>query len=122
MMDKIPRDEWEWYGLAAHFCGAGRCLFHMATKVGDVVVSTVGRYRPSSIGDGDEEAEIGLDRKYETMVFSITGLCSCGCGQFDIDVGNERDFRGYNTPLDARNGHMEMCKKWSEKGTTDETD
>ena len=39
--------DWEWFGLSGHFIYAYRCRFHLCTKVGPWLVSTVGQYVPS---------------------------------------------------------------------------
>jgi hypothetical protein len=121
--------EWEWFGHAAHFCASKWCLFHMATQVGEFIVSTVGDYRPGY--STDEAEEIGYKRKYETMVFKAGAVCSapdCGCGMPSLDPPMEIDSSGYNTPADAAEGHMKMCRKYDAiaraalgpKGETDE--
>lgn len=80
---------------AAHFICGQDCRFHLATKIGAVIVSTVGEYLPDSsvreilaeakgikltrIGDARRREwikkhgyeEIGHQRKYETMVFAV---------------------------------------------------
>lgn len=106
----ITQDNWEWFGNAAHFiCGRG-CQFHLATKVGKYLVSTVGElwsaestrrihaeiWNPEwwaknkyKIGDDFDSAymkefgfqEVGCGRKYETMVFEAGEPCNTkGCG------------------------------------------
>jgi hypothetical protein len=98
----------------------------MATKVGKYLISTVGEYVHPRNSNGSEQAEaewlkdnylgedIGLNRKYETMVFKAGKPCSCGCGLPEID-GHKLDFAGYNIAGDARKGHMKMCAKWAKK-------
>ena len=123
---------WEWFGHAAHFIGGRWCRFHMATKVGEYVVSTVGEYIHPSHSGGSEQSEaewmkkhwpgedIGYNRKYETMVFRAGKPCNsmeCGCGIPTID-GHALDFRGYNTARNARAGHMELCAKWASAKVT----
>jgi hypothetical protein len=106
----FPRAGWEWYGGAGHFICARWCRFHLCTKVGPWLVSTVGEYWPdrpvreihAKVHDpawlaanarlrGNEfdaaymlrfgYVEIGFDRKYETMVFRADAPCvSASCG------------------------------------------
>jgi hypothetical protein len=106
----IPRAEWEWFGHAGHFICARWCQFHLCTKVGGFLVSTVGEYWPDRTvreiharctdpqwldenrnlkGDYFDSAymkrfgfkEIGCDRKYETMVFKAGARCAAiDCG------------------------------------------
>ncbi len=136
----IAHKDWKWYGRAGHFICANKCQFHMCTAIGDVLVSTVGEHFPADgvreiyaqkrgvklEGRGDaREADymnkvgyeqIGYGRKYETMVFRLTGeVCTvpeCNCGMPSI-VPSEIDFEGYNLAGLATTGHMAMCVKWA---------
>jgi hypothetical protein len=123
---KHPRDEWEWFGSAAHFICGRWCRFHLATLVGPWLVSTVGEYVPPS-KSGSERAEaeflarnkwgdtIGCDRKFETMVFRAGKRCAdsdCGCGLPAI-ASSELEMWPYNDRASAQLGHDEMCGKWS---------
>lgn len=106
----IPRGEWVWFGNAGHLIVGHMCRFHMCTKVGEYLVSTVGEYWPSRqsreihaevhdarwlsenkalMGDTFDTAymkrfgyeEIGSGRTYETMVFRAGAPCDAdGCG------------------------------------------
>ena len=122
-------DQWEWYGHAAHFICGRWCRFHMATRVGKYLVSTVGLYVHPSKSAGHEATEaawlqqnpngeeIGCDRFYETMVFLAGHPCQlegCNCGLPAIQ-GNELDTGCYQTAGEARTGHMELCRKWSQE-------
>ena len=122
---KYPHDQWEWYGNAGHFICGRWCRFHLCTKIGPFVVSTVGEYVHPMRSKGSEMTEslwladnqwgeeIGSGRKFETMVFRHDGAsCQCGCGLPNHD-GHDLDSRGYNTPADARAGHMAMCEKYA---------
>lgn len=104
----IPAHEWLWFGRAMHFICGSDCQFHMATKVGDYIVSTVGQLWPDSTvrriqaqvknkldgaplpkGIGNEYdanyfkqfgwEDIGFGRKYETMVFLAKPCKRKGC-------------------------------------------
>jgi hypothetical protein len=137
MFDRIDESQWEWYGNAMHFICGQSCRFHMGTKIGSFIISTVGEYLPDSqvrdilamsrnkplVGNGDaREADwmnkhgyedIGLDRKYETMVFKASGkTCECGCFLPQI-IPSELDFEGYNDPKSATAGHRAMCQQWA---------
>lgn len=106
----MTTQQWQWFGQAAHFICGDKCRFHMATKVGRYLVSTVGEYWPERssreihagvydptwlaanrhlLGDTFDAAyfkrfgyeTIGCDRKYETMVFRAGSPCKRkGCG------------------------------------------
>lgn len=122
----IPPEEWKWFGTAAHFICGQWCRFHLATQVGEYLISTVGEYVHPSRGGGSELAEfrwlqenwpgqdIGIGRKYETMVFRAGEPCTrkaCGCcGLPEID-GAEIACKGYNCRGDATRGHMQTCLK-----------
>jgi hypothetical protein len=110
--------------------------------VGGYVVSTVGEYLPDAPvreiiarshgvvleGMGDDRLadymkkvgfeDIGVDRKYESMVFKAVrapygpGMKCCPWRQMS---GSSVDFADYNCPEEARNGHMKLCLKWSRK-------
>lgn len=136
----IDESQWEWFGNAGHFIFGHKCRFHLCTKVGDYLVSTVGEYLPDSgvreilaksrgvtlTGQGDERErswmkqcgfeEIGCDRKYETMVFRAGRRCNeptCDCRMPGLDDPTELDFQGYNRAGDATRGHLAMCEKWA---------
>ena len=110
MATRIPERDWKWFGHAAHFICGHWCRFHLATQIGDYLVSTVGEYwpeRPSREvhaqvydpnwlaanqhrkGDDFDHAymkrfgyeTIGFDRKYETMIFRAGKVCDAkDCG------------------------------------------
>lgn len=94
----------EWFGNAGHLIVSHWCRFHLTTKVGKYLVSTVGEYYPERavreihaevhdpkwwaenkhlLGDMFDYAymnrfgygEIGADRKYESMVFKAGKPC-----------------------------------------------
>lgn len=142
-MNQITRSDWAWFGDAGHFICGHYCRFHLCTLVGNYLVSTVGKlwfdsrsreisasvHDPAWLienshlkGDAWDSAyfkrfgyeDLGLNRKYETMVFRAGGPCEaegCNCGIPRID-GNSLDFRGYNDAGDATRGHMDMCEHW----------
>ena len=122
----IPEKEWEWFGLSGHFICGQWCRFHMATKVGEYWISTVGLMVSPSNSGGSEQTErkylknnplgddIGCNRKFETMVFKVSGVCSCGCGQPTFNP-TQIDFEGYNETEEAREGHMKMCYKYAKE-------
>lgn len=136
----IPPCDWIWYGLVGHLVVGEYCQHHLLTHIGSVLVSTVGMFiHPRHImgrvaeGIGVEQAfyaarqslwpgeDIGLNRKFETMVFKAGNPCNiegCNCGQPELDMTDgELDMRGYNTLLEANTGHMEMCFEWAHRAT-----
>lgn len=143
-------NNWKWFGHAGHFICADKCRFHLCTLVGKHLVSTVGELWPERRvreihaqyaepkwleenqhlrGDSFDNAymkkfgfdTVGCDRKYETMVFKVTGeICTakdCNCGLPVIDA-SEIDFSGYNDAGSATKGHYALCKKWASKQHT----
>ena len=123
--------DWEWFGSAGHFICGQWCRFHLTTKVGPWLISTVGEYVHPRHSGGSELKEdewlkenwpgedIGCDRKYETMVFRAGEPCECGCGMPRIDGGEERNCAGYNDAKSAREGHIKMCENYSGKHVTE---
>lgn len=123
----INQNDWEWFGVAGHFICGHWCRFHLCTVVGPWVISTVGEYVHPRHSGGSEQKEmiwlkdnwpgedVGLDRKYESMVFLAGDRCvlpECMCGM-PVTDGYQRDFRGYDRRDNAARGHIELCKKWS---------
>jgi len=104
----IPMEEWEWFGHKQHLCVATKCQFSMSTRVGNIVVSTVGEYREKP--DDKDWATIGCGRLYETMTFHVheDSPNECGCPGWH---GEAEWFDGYNDARSAQEGHMEICRK-----------
>ena len=140
----MRKEKWVWMPHAGHFICGNDCRFHLTTYVGGYLVSTVGEYWPDRQvreihagihnrtwfdenkhrkGDDFDTAymkefgfiEIGLDRKYETMVFKAKKSAD-GCCPFRILDGTELDFMGYQDGKSAYEGHIKMCKKWAGLG------
>lgn len=122
---KIPIHEWVWYGHAGHFICADSCLWHMNTKVGEYIISSVGEMLPTrerikaDRGEAAKFHPVGAAGLYETMVFKATKTPrACGC--YDTESGIELACRRYDTHEDATQGHMEFChmaangKQWEE--------
>lgn len=97
----IDVSKWEWFGHAGHLIVAYACRFHLCTKVGGFLISTVGEYWPERAvreihakvhdpqwlaknghlkGDHFDAVymqrfgfeEIGVGRKYESYVFHVS--------------------------------------------------
>ena len=122
----VKANKWKWFGRSGHFCCGEWCRFHLCTRVGRYIISTVGQFVHPRHSAGSERTEvewlaknplgeeIGSGRHFETMVFRAGKPCSCGCGQPTHD-GKDLDFAGYETCADARAGHRAMCNKWAKK-------
>lgn len=108
-MKTIPENKWKWFGSAGHLCVSEYCRFHLATQIGQYLVSTVGDYYPH--GKQSEKPEtVGCGRTFETMVFKIDGPCECGCGMPKI-IPEELVCDGYNDRASANKGHDFICHK-----------
>jgi hypothetical protein len=104
-MADVPREQWYWSGYAGHFCGSAKCAFHLCTRIGDALISTVGDYRPSG-----EREEIGLGCTFETFVFQVRD--GEGPEGDHVDYA-ELDTSAYNDSREAEAGHYAMCDKWA---------
>lgn len=101
----IPVRDWRWCGYAGHFVAARKCRFHLTTRVGDWLVSTVGDYRPQ---DEPVPQKIGANRLYETYVFPAQDHDECHAGLMADAM--EVSAEAYSDALAAERGHMEMCE------------
>lgn len=125
---RVEEKEWKWFGGVGHLCVGRWCRFHLCTQVGGYLVSTVGEYVPPRNSGGSERAEmewlmdhplghpIGCDRYFETMVFVAGKPCNepdCYCEIPEIDV-DSLDFIGYKDRKSARDGHLQLCRKYAE--------
>ncbi len=111
---KFPIETWKWFGMPGHFIGASDCRFHMATRIGPWIVSSVGAYAPSH--SRDTLIEIGFDRTYETMVFKAAE-CDCPgdlCEGHALEDTTELDMLPAKDPKTANANHMAMCLKWAD--------
>lgn len=137
----VPQGDWRWYGTAGHFICASWCRFHLLTRVGDFIVSTVGEYVPPEgvmrlnaqirgtplmqRGDALEAEylekfgyeELGAWGTYETLVFSYGSACDeeeCkGCGMPRPSSWSELDGVRYDNAKAATEGHYAFCHKAS---------
>jgi hypothetical protein len=136
MSEQMSERGWEWFGHAGHFICGRWCRFHLCTKAGLWLVSTVGQYVHPRHSAGSERAEsewlrrnpngeeIGAGRFYETMVFRAGEPCrarGCGCGLPEIS-GSEVDMAGYLTAAAAAKGHVAMCQKWETRLVPEEVE
>jgi hypothetical protein len=139
----MEKNKWVWMAHPGHFICSKNCKFFLNTYVGKYIVSSVGelwlerssREIHARINDpiwydlnkhllGDEfdyvymkrfgYEDIGLDRKYETIVFKAKKSKN-KCCPYEIIVSKEVETNCYNSPEDAYKGHLKLCKKWSKK-------
>ena len=108
----IPQEKWKWYGDAAHFICADRCLFHLSTRIGKYIVSTVGDYRPNGAEKPQETIGAGKDSFYETYVFEADKNHECGCPNIKP---SEIDGERWADHTDANKGHLKYCRKYAKR-------
>lgn len=100
----IPKGEWVWYGYPGHLVVAKRCAYHLCTRIGDKLVSTVGAFFPNhhspmeTIGSGDDDY-------FETFTFECLGEDEYGNPQRGEELASIR----YKTSIEAERGHRVTC-------------
>lgn len=114
----IPIAQWEWFGVAAHFIGGRKCRFHLATRVGAWLVSTVGEYHLGLSAD-EAPTPLGADEAslYETYVFRAGKPCDrdeCKCGLPEQD-GHEVEGVRCGTRGEAQSNHIAACVRYASK-------
>lgn len=147
MKKKIPRSDWVFMPHPAHFICSRDCKFFLATRVGNVIVSTIGEYLPDAPvrkiiaeyrgikieGKGDarladymkrvgyEDLHIG-GWKYETMVFPCEKRVSKGetCCEYKCSSWTPLDEEWYKKGEDAKSGHYKLCEKWAQNNEVPE--
>ena len=113
-MPRIPEQKWEWFGSPLHFICASYCKFHLGTKIGKYLVSTVGEmYIDREHEKLSRMEQIGCDRLFETFVFYAIGTCKEGCcPRF---TGNEIDSLPANDRKTANRNHLKLCRKYAKQ-------
>lgn len=125
----MARKEWVWMGRPAHFIAAESCHYRLATFIpaSKVIVSTVGDYDPLR-GMASEKmkefsdmmkrpADIGCDRKYETMVFRAVKAKDCDGCPWHINVSKQLDMAPAKTANEAQENHYRLCWKYDRRLT-----
>ena len=108
-----PKANWKWYGYAGHFIGGSQCAYHLSTRVGKFLISTVGDYRPN--GDRSSRTTIGAGKEsfFETYVFDFLGETKDG--DPNVISFTEIDGERYAESIDAERGHYRYCKKYARR-------
>ena len=106
----MKKENWIWMPHPAHYILRYKCQFRLATYVGGYIVSTIGACE--EVPGSGPIIEIGLDRKYETMVFTAIKTVR-KCCPYGID--EEVECVPYNDADSATKGHHKLCRKWSKK-------
>lgn len=112
-MSQTPQNEWKWYGYAGHFSGGSACAYHLCTRIGGFLISTLGDYRPPSRGGKRQLLGLANDSWFETFVFHCEGEDENG--DPIVPSFNEIDSRRYGTSIEAERGHYEFCQKYAAK-------
>lgn len=99
----------KWYGYAGHLIVGKQCAYHLCTRVGKYLISTVGHYLPRS-GDKMDTVGAGSADFFETHVFPCDGETADGNPNVtDWDeIGGER----YATSVEAERGHYKWLNKY----------
>lgn len=109
---KASRIDWE---KPSHFIASEYCRFGQSTAIPGYIISSVGDYVPHHKG---EQAPIGYQRTYETMVFRWNGKkcvdkdCDCG-GVPLVEKFRELDMIGANDPATCKANHEKLVTKWT---------
>jgi hypothetical protein len=102
----IPKSEWVWYGFPGHLVVSRRCAYHLCTRIGDRLISTVGAYYPSR--DSEMENIAGPEEFFETMVFRCFGENEDGDPIVDFD---DLECTRYKKSIEAERGHRAICDR-----------
>lgn len=105
----IPKSEWVWYGFPGHFIGGKNCAYHLCTRIGDRLVSTVGAYRPHRDEEGFVPLSITEDSFYETMIFECDGETEHG--DPNVTSWTALYTEHYSESIDAERGHRALCAR-----------
>lgn len=102
--------EWKWCGAAHHFCAADSCRFHLATFIGDYLVSTVGDYYR-----GDDRTTLGWadDSYFESFVFDTDGDHGHVEGHPKVVSFTEIEGERCATHEAANEVHLRFCHKYA---------
>lgn len=111
-MEMQSRAGWKWYGYAGHFVGGKSCAFHLCTRVGGFLISTLGDYYPRSGNGKREPLGASGDSWFETFVFKCDGEEESGDPKM-ADGFTEIDSERYAKSIDAERGHYRFCEKYA---------
>lgn len=114
MKGPIPTSEWKWYGYAGHLIVASRCAYHLSTRIGGYLVSTVGDFRRDGDVKTRETIGAGDDAFFETFVFKCDG--EEASGDPNVVAFSEIDRERYATSIEAERGHYRFCDKYASIG------
>lgn len=100
---KIPQSDWVWYGFPGHFVGGNDCVYHLCTRIGTHLISTIGLWRTKE----EEILSLGLgnDDIFELMIFVCDGEDENG----NPVIGKEMYREHFSTSIEAEMRHREVC-------------
>lgn len=106
----VPHSEWKWYGYPCHLIVGSKCVYHLGTRIGPFLVSTVGDYRPDRT-NAKETIGAGSKDFFETFVFRCLGEDEDG--NPTVQSWGAIDGERYATSLEAERGHYRFCEKYA---------
>jgi len=112
----IPKSEWVWYGFPGHFICGRRCVYHLCTRIGNRLVSTVGAFYPNGPAKPMETIGSGDKSFYETTVFRCDG--ETDDGDPNITDWDKLSCERYETSIEAECGHRKICRDIAGEGVT----
>lgn len=98
--------DWKWYGFPGHCIISSRCAYHLSTRVGKYLISTIGAYKRNPLQDKFDPIGSDPNELFETMVFSCDGEING-----DPNVADYSELAGvrYATSREAEVGHYRLC-------------
>jgi len=116
-MTRIPESEWIWYGFGGHFVCRDRCGYHLCTRIGGYLISTIGHF----VRDWHKDSNVTPlrcepDSFYETMVFTCYG--EDDDGNPNITDHNPIAEECYVKSIDAERGHRAYCERYASRPET----
>jgi len=99
---------WKWYGFAGHLIVSDRCAYHLTTKVGNFLISTVGAFRKNYYDDFYTPIGSGKTELFETCAF----LCP-GEDEFGNPIrGEELSCQRFGDSKEAEVNHYAECRRF----------
>jgi len=113
---RIPESEWVWYGFGGHFVCRDQCAYHLCTRIGGYLISTIGYYIQHT-GEAAYPLHGDPDSLYETYIFHCDGEDDEGNPNITEHSPIAQEF--YADSLNAERGHRWHCNRCAELGGID---
>lgn len=97
---------WRWYGYGVPYPLAALCNFHLCTKAGGFLISTIGDYRPIE----DKIQPLYNNLEYLSVIQEFDYEDPFGT---PVVYKEELETRGYRSAIEAERGHYLLCRKYS---------